>query len=94
MLRQDVSQEILAVDTVPADELNTAVFFAVIEQQTIPVYAVAAGSSDDLVDPFGLFLGNSDHHRNHLTFVYIQAKEKAVGCPTACACSEGVRALW
>ena len=48
---KDCIFEIVAVDPVPADALRTRVLLAVIQQQTVAVYIVAAELFNESVDP-------------------------------------------
>ena len=48
---KDCVFEIIAVDSVPADALHASVLLAVIQQQAVAVYIVAAKFFDEGVDP-------------------------------------------
>ena len=48
---KDCIFEIVAVDSVPADALDTGMFLAVVQQKAVAVYIVATELSDKGVDP-------------------------------------------
>ena len=49
--RKDCIFEIVAVDSVPADALDTGMFLAVVQQKAVAVHIVAAELSDECIDP-------------------------------------------
>lgn len=49
--RKDCIFEIVAVDPVPADALDTGMFLAVVQQKAAAVYIVAAKFFDEGVNP-------------------------------------------
>jgi hypothetical protein len=60
--RQYRFPEIAAVNAGDAQQLDAGAVSAAAEQQTAILYAVAAGGTDQSVDPFRLRRGNSELH--------------------------------
>ena len=64
--RQYAFQKIVAVNAILTDQLYTALFFAVVEQQAIAVNAVAARMTDNAVYSVGQLFGNFQYHSLYL----------------------------
>ena len=70
--RQYAFQKIVAVNAVLADQLHTAVFFAVVEQQAVVINAVAARMTNNAVYSVGQLFGNFQYHSLYLLSCIIE----------------------
>ena len=67
----------IAVDTVPGNELHTLGFFAVVQQQTVSLVAITASFAHKGVDLCPLLRCDFEHHNINLLSVFSGSKKAA-----------------
>ena len=69
---KDCVFEIVAVDSIPADALDTGMFLAVVQQKAAAVYIVASKFFDEGVNPLCLLWRDFYDHDFHLLCAFLE----------------------